>query len=178
MRHRVLAVVLALVACQQDRLGPERVSSAIAAPTFAFSPADADRGPPGPYSFGPDSYRTGLFTGERITRTGLDCSFSTATTRDCRGFLASEVDGTRLDVTLQAPQTPGPFPLVVLIHGYAGSKTSSGDDARQLVEAGYAVLRYSTRGFGQSWGQVNMTDLNAEMGDLRSMIAQVVDAQT
>jgi len=37
------------------------------------------------------------------------------------------------------------------------------------------VLRYSTRGFGDSWGQVNMVDVHAEVADLRSMIAQVVD---
>jgi ABC-2 type transport system ATP-binding protein len=178
IRTASLVFAILLGACRQDAIAPDDATGSSVAPTLAFSPADESRGPPSPYPFGPDSYRTGVFTGEGITQTGFDCGFSTATTRDCRGFLASAVDGTRLDVTLQAPQTAGPFPLVVLIHGYAGSKTSSGDDARQLVEAGYAVLRYSTRGFGQSWGQVNMTDLNAEIGDLRSMIAQVVDAQT
>jgi ABC-2 type transport system ATP-binding protein len=172
MRHCPLVLVLAFVACQQDRLGPDRGAPPPNAPALAFSPADADRGPPSPYPFGPDSYRIGVFTGAEPT--GLDCSFSTATTRDCRGFLAS-FDATRLDVTLQAPAAGGPFPLVTLIHGYAGSKTSSGDIAAQMIEEGYAVLRYSTRGFGQSWGQVNMSDLNAEIRDLRSMIGQVVD---
>src|SRR5436189_144086 len=90
--------------------------------------------------------------------------------------LASAVDGALLDVTLEIPlKVDKPVPLVALIHGYAGSKTSSGDIARALVGEGYAVLRYSTRGFGDSWGQVNLVDVNAEVGDLRSMIAQVVD---
>jgi len=65
--------------------------------------------------------------------------------------------------------------LIALVHGYAGSKTSSGDIASQLLAEGYAVLRYSTRGFGDSWGQVNLADLNAEIRDLQSMIGQVVD---
>ncbi|HJQ55166.1 MAG TPA: alpha/beta fold hydrolase, partial [Gemmatimonadaceae bacterium] len=69
----------------------------------------------------------------------------------------------------------GPFPLVTLIHGYGGSKNSSGDIAGQLLSDGYAVLRYSTRGFGDSWGQVNLADVNLEIADMRSMIGQVMD---
>jgi ABC-2 type transport system ATP-binding protein len=64
---------------------------------------------------------------------------------------------------------------VTLIHGYAGSKSGSGDIASKLLEDGYAVLRYSTRGFGDSWGQVNLADLNLEIADLRSMIGRVMD---
>jgi predicted acyl esterase len=86
------------------------------------------------------------------------------------------VDGAQLDVTLEIPlKVDKPVPLVAFVHGYAGSKTSSGDIAAALLAEGYAVLRYSTRGFGDSWGQVNLVDVNAEVGDLRSMIAQVVD---
>src|SRR5207248_11462816 len=87
----------------------------------------------------------------------------------------TDVDNTLLDVRLEIPAGTGPFPLVALIHGYGGSKTSSGDVAGALRAQGYAILRYSTRGFGRSWGQVNLADLHAELGDLRSMISQVVD---
>ena len=73
------------------------------------------------------------------------------------------------------PPGAGPFPLVALIHGYAGSKTSSGNIATKLLEDGYAVLRYSTRGFGESWGQVNLADLGLEIADLRTMIGRVMD---
>ena len=170
----LILLTLLLSACEDRSFGPWPTANA--SPQAAFSSIDEDRGPPSPYSFGPDHYRVGApWTGEGITPTGLDCSYSSATVRDCRGFLASDVDGTRLDVTLQRPDGVGPFPLVTLIHGYAGSKTSSGDIAARLVAEGYAVLRYSTRGFGQSWGQVNMTDVHAEMADLRSMIGQVAD---
>jgi ABC-2 type transport system ATP-binding protein len=170
-RSPVLLTLAVLLACRDDLPAP----TAPAPAAVAFSPADEERGPPAPYPFGPDTYRVGLFTGEGITPTGLDCSYSTESLQDCRGFLASSVDGARLDVTVQVPRTEGPHALVVLIHGYAGSKTSSGDIAADLEAEGYAVLRYSSRGFGQSWGQVNMADLNAEIADMRSMIAQVVD---
>ncbi|MBW3535733.1 MAG: alpha/beta fold hydrolase, partial [Gemmatimonadetes bacterium] len=115
------------------------------------------------------------FTGQGITREGLSCGGSDATALSCTGFLASDVDGTLLDVGVQVPQGPGPHPLVVLLHGWAGSKGSSGDIADRLLGAGYAVLRYSARGFGDSWGQVNLVDRHVEIRDLRSMVAQVVD---
>jgi len=90
-------------------------------------------------------------------------------------MLASDVDGTLLDVRIELPSDPGPHPLVVLVHGFGGSKTGSGDIARILLDDGYAVLRYSTRGFGNSWGQVNLVDVHAEVADLRSMVGQVID---
>jgi pimeloyl-ACP methyl ester carboxylesterase len=37
------------------------------------------------------------------------------------------------------------------------------------------VLRYSARGFGRSWGQVNLSDVHVEMEDFRSMVGQVID---
>ena len=173
VRRGTLILAVFALGCHEDQVGP-----ASGGPAIAFSSIDEDRGPPAPYPFGPDTYRVGFFTGEGITPTGLDCGYSTATVQDCRGFLASGVDGARLDVTVQIPRTEGLHPLVVQVHGYAGSKTSSGDIAARLVAEGYAVLRYSTRGFGESWGQVNMSDVNAEIADMRSMIAQVVDDPT
>ena len=143
--------------------------------TRAVQAASADQGPPPHHDFGPDSYRVGTFTGQGITQPGLTCKTNRAV-RECVGFLASGVDGTLLDVTLDLPMSAvKPTPLVVIIHGYAGSKNGSGDQVQALLDEGYGVLRYSTRGFGDSWGQVNMVDLHAEVGDMRSMIAQVVD---
>ena len=137
--------------------------------------ATEETAPPPRHHFGPDTYRIGVFTGQGTSRARLDCDGSTAAGRTCNGFLASDVDGTLLDVSITVPSGSGPHPLVALIHGYAGSKTSSGDIAQELNSAGFAVLRYSTRGFGKSWGQVNLSDLHAEIADLRSMIAQVMD---
>ena len=166
----LLAVVLVAAGCSDELVSPRTAGPGSVAVAQA-----ADEGPPKHEHFGPDTYRVGLFTGEGTTEPGLTCS-TNGTTRECRGFLASAVDGARLDVTVQEPTAaPTPVPLVVVVHGYGGSKSSSGNIVAPLLDAGYAVLRYSTRGFGDSWGQVNLADVNAEIGDLRSMIAQVVD---
>ena len=178
LRRTLLPLVAAAVSC-----GMAACTDDIVAPNHAPRPpasARHDAGPPPPHQFGPDSWRAGVFTGQGTTRPGLSCdrtSLDTATTvRSCTGYLASAVDGTLLDVSLLIPtKVPKPIPLVVLVHGYGGSKSSSGDIARALLGEGYAVLRYSTRGFGHSWGQVNLVDVHAEVADLRSMVAQVVD---
>src|SRR5918993_4939354 len=135
----------------------------------------AQEGPPPPQSFGPDTYRTGVFTGQGITRAGLDCKGSTAHGRVCSGFLPSEVDGTLLDVTVVTPPGRGPHPLIAVLHGWGGSKDGFGYLWEPLLADGHAVLRYSARGFGRSWGQVNLADVHVELADLRSMIGHVVD---
>src|SRR4030095_3752939 len=122
-----------------------------------------------------DSTRTGVFAGEAPPRPGLDCDGNTARGRTCSGFLASAVDGTLLDVSVAVPPGEGPHPLVVVLHGWGGSMGSNGDIAEPLLADGHAILRYSTRGFGDSWGQVNLADVNVELEDLRSMIGQVLD---
>lgn len=134
----------------------------------------AQDGPP-PQDFGPDTYRTGVFTGQGTVRPGLDCAGSTASGRVCSGFLASEVDGTLIDVIVSVPPGPGPHPLVAVLHGWGGSKDGFGYLWEPLLADGHAVLRYSARGFGRSWGQVNLADVNVELADLRSIIGQVVD---
>ena len=123
----------------------------------------------------PDSCSTGVFTGEGTTTPGLSCDGSPATGRTCNGLLASAVDGTLLDVTLAVPPGGQPHPLVAVLHGWGGSKGSDGYIADPLLADGYAVLRYSARGFGDSWGQVNLADINVELADLRSMIGHVLD---
>jgi predicted acyl esterase len=169
-RFAVVAL-LVLAACTDDAVGP-----AVPRPRAVVAAQSEDQGPPAPHQFGPDTYRVGAFTGRGITQPGLSCAKSSSDVRECTGFLPSAVDGTLLDVTLQIPKkAPNPVPLVVVIHGYGGSKSSSGDVVRPLLDEGYAVLRYSTRGFGSSWGQVNLVDVHAEVADLRSMIGQVVD---
>ena len=124
-----------------------------------------DDGPPVRRTFGPDSYAVGVFTGQGTTTPGLTCDApadpSTALT--CDGFLASSVDGTLLDVTVRVPQTAGPHPVVVLIHGWGASKNAGRQYDTELSNAGYTYLRYTTRGFGRSWGQANFGDVNVEL---------------
>jgi pimeloyl-ACP methyl ester carboxylesterase len=124
-------------------------------------------------SFGSDSTSTGVFTGAETTQAGLQCS-APSPFKKCSGFLASD-DGTLLDVTVTVPPGEGPHPLVVYVHGYGGSKTSSSSYDDAFASRGLTVLRHSTRGFGQSWGQVNLSDVDVEVADMRSLIGQVVD---
>lgn len=165
-----VSVVAAISACSERPTAPKAPPLR---PSFATDPGES--GPPAPRNFGPDSYRTAVFTGTGTTASGLSCTKAADKSRVCNGFLPSGVDGTLLDVTVQVPAGGGPFPIVVLMHGWAGSKTGSGDVADALVNDGLAVLRYSARGFGESWGQANLADIHAEIADLRSLVGQIVD---
>ncbi len=168
MKHfAAIALLLLLGACQSDQTGPRP-------PSLNSGSTRASEGPPSQYPFGSDTYRpSGPFAGAPVPP--LACEPAVTSGATYNGFLVTEVDATSLDARLEIPAGAGPFPLVTLIHGYAGSKTGSGDIAAKLLADGYAVLRYSTRGFGDSWGQVNLADLNLEIADLRSMIGRVMD---
>jgi predicted acyl esterase len=170
MRRIAVFLVMLFCACADDPTGPS------ISPPRVVAAASEEQGPPPPHRFGRDTYRVGFFTGRGIDQPGLSCSRSSTGVRECSGFLPSDVDGALLDVTVQIPSTAAkPVPLVVVVHGYGGSKSSSGDIVQPLLDEGYAVLRYSTRGFGNSWGQVNLVDVHAEVADLRSMIGRVID---
>jgi ABC-2 type transport system ATP-binding protein len=160
-------LLLAALACERD---PIRPPAPAAAPSFT---QHEETGPPPSYSFGPDTRETGVFTGQEVSgQARLVCA---AGGTRFEGYLESHVDQTLLDATLELPGSAGPYPLVVLLHGWAGSKRGSGDEAARLLAGGYAVLRYSARGFGDSWGRVNLADIGVEIGDLRSMITRVVE---
>jgi len=172
---RTLVATLAVVVLAACREKPSITEPKALTPQPRFATDPSEGGPPPPRVFGPDTYQTGIFTGAAVTPTQIDCTTAADQSRVCNGFLASGVDGTRLDLTLQVPAGTGPFPLVVLMHGWAGSKTGSGDVADSLVHDGLAVLRYSARGFGESWGLANLADQHAEIEDLRSLVGQLVD---
>ncbi|GAC1652094.1 MAG: hypothetical protein NVS4B3_13820 [Gemmatimonadaceae bacterium] len=172
------AALLFATACHSDALTRARTGDATHQLRTSVTPGDLGYGgPPPPRQFGPDSYRPGAFTGEGTTPVGLHCAPPTPTFRECSGFLRSDVDGTLLDVTVVQPhgQGPGPFPLVALLHGYGGSKNGDSQYNGVLAARGYVVLRYSARGFGDSWGQVNLADVHLELCDLQSLIGQIVD---
>ena len=107
---------------------------------------------------------------------GLACQ-PTEGVRFCPGDVDHRVatfDGTPLDVNVTLPAAPkhghdAGYPLIVELHGWAGAKLGLDDDAggfnepkggqyaflptpRSLANAGFAVLTYSSRGFGDSCG--------------------------
>jgi predicted acyl esterase len=75
-------------------------------------------------------------------------------------------DGVPLDVDVTLPETgTGPFPTIVMLHGWGGSKTAfessspAGDGNETFdynnvyyAQHGYAVVNYSARGWGNSCG--------------------------
>ncbi len=81
-------------------------------------------------------------------------------------------DGTPLDVDVTLPsEGEGPFPTIVMLHGWGGSKTSfeasspegNGNETFDynnvyFAQHGYAVVNYSARGFGNSCGSLSSRD--------------------
>jgi predicted acyl esterase len=73
----------------------------------------------------------------------------------CQGGVSTRIesfDGVPLDVdvTLPSPDQTGPFPVIFDLHGWGLSKTDTPFVAR--AQAGYVVVSYTARGFGQSCG--------------------------
>jgi hypothetical protein len=80
--------------------------------------------------------------------------------------LATTWDGTAVDVNFALPKASathhGPYPLVMLFHGYGGSKFGLGQGGGGIgssissmtpwLNAGYATFSMSDRGFGESCG--------------------------
>jgi len=95
--------------------------------------------------------------------------------RMCAGDRVATFDGVPLDADVTLPPTgDGPFPTIVMLHGYGGDKTSyeasrpEGDkqpsdepetattyhwNNTYFASRGYAVLNYTARGFGRSCGK-------------------------
>jgi len=74
-----------------------------------------------------------------------------------------------LDADLYLP-TELPAPAVVLAHGFGGTKNSSAAFAKQLQTAGYVVLTYTARGFGNSTGSISMNSKEFEIADAQKII--------
>ncbi len=110
-------------------------------------------------------------------------------------------DAVPLDVDVTLPATGnGPFPTIVMLHGWGGDKTSfesntaAGDgnetyDYNNIYYAqhGYAVVNYSARGWGNSCGSpssrtpdcakgwVHLADQRYEARDTQVLLGQLVD---
>ena len=61
-----------------------------------------------------------------------------------------------LDGGVDVPDSGCPCPGVIINHGFLGNWHDSGDMARRLASYGYIVLRYSSRGFGKTPGEVDL----------------------
>ncbi len=91
------------------------------------------------------------------------------------GAATSAADATpvSLDADLYLPPTLGPgetAPAVLLAHGFGGSKDSVAEEAVAFAEAGFVVLAYSARGFGESTGSISMNAPDFEVADASALI--------
>jgi predicted acyl esterase len=111
-------------------------------------------------------------------------------------------DGVPLDVDVTLPPTgTGPFPTIVMLHGWGGSKTDfestspAGDgnvtfDYNNVYYAqhGYAVVNYTARGFGNSCGApasredagckegwIRLADQRYEARDTQTLLGMLFD---
>ncbi|QYC43703.1 Daunorubicin/doxorubicin resistance ATP-binding protein DrrA [Nonomuraea coxensis DSM 45129] len=75
-----------------------------------------------------------------------------------------------LDTTFFPPADGGKAPVVLLAHGFGGSKQSVRQQAERLAQDGYAVLTWSARGFGRSTGQIALNSPDYEVKDVKQLI--------
>ncbi|MEV5328220.1 CocE/NonD family hydrolase [Nonomuraea sp. NPDC052634] len=76
----------------------------------------------------------------------------------------------QLDTTFFPPPDGGKAPVVMLAHGFGGSKRSMRDQAIRLAQQGYGVLTWSARGFGRSGGQIALNSPDYEVKDVKQLI--------
>ena len=106
-------------------------------------------------------------------------------------------DGVPLDADVTLPPTgAGPFPTIVMLHGWGGSKTDfeSTSPANRynnvyFAQLGYAVLNYTARGFGDSCGgtsppdhsgacakgYIHLADTRYEVRDTQYLLGKLAD---
>lgn len=89
-------------------------------------------------------------------------------------------DGTSLAATVYEPRGTGPFPAVLMTHGWGMTKEMIACEALRYADAGYLVLAYDSRGFGGSGDivDVNGPDEVADVSVLLDWLAahEAVDA--
>src|SRR5690348_12182115 len=85
--------------------------------------------------------------------------------------VGAEPDGTpvRLDVSVW-PQSAGKHPVVLLAHGFGGTKDSVASEANDLHDRGYVVITWSARGHGASGGRIHLNDPAYEIADAKTLL--------
>jgi ABC-2 type transport system ATP-binding protein len=82
---------------------------------------------------------------------------------------ATDPTPVELDADVYIPEVT-PAPAVLLAHGFGGSNDALAEEAQLLVEAGFVVLAYTARGFGQSTGLISMNSPDFEVADASALI--------
>ncbi len=158
-----------------------RMALALAAAAAMLAPATAGAAPPNPFGHACTAQNGTLF-----------CPTASDAQR------VPSFDGVPLDVDVTLPPTgDGPFPALVMMHGWSGSKTnfeaSSADAGSRynnlrFAQDGYAVITPSARGFGRSCGAadsrtspgcdrgwVRLADHRYEIRDVQHLLGLLAD---
>jgi ABC-2 type transport system ATP-binding protein len=95
------------------------------------------------------------------------------------GAATSLVDANpvQLEADIYLPNAT-PAPAVLLAHGFGGSKNDVADQAQLLADAGFVVLAYSARGFGESTGLISMNSPDFEVADASALIDHLASLDT
>ena len=87
------------------------------------------------------------------------------------------VDGLTLRGTSYLPDGPGPFPTVVLMHGFGGSRVEVSGAfvqlARALNRAGLAAVAYDRAGHGESDGSFFDTSVSGDVAQAQQVLAAI-----
>ncbi len=89
-------------------------------------------------------------------------------------IVVTSSDGTPIVATLMLPaeaSAASPVPVVMGTHGWAGSRaTSPSGLAAGLLDRGYAILTWDSRGFGESGGEANVGAPGFEVEDAKTLL--------
>jgi ABC-2 type transport system ATP-binding protein len=66
-----------------------------------------------------------------------------------------------------------PVPLLMHSHGWGGSRTTDPAAFQEFLDAGYGVLSFDQRGFGESGGKAYVENPEAEGHDVRKLISLI-----
>lgn len=101
-------------------------------------------------------------------------SRAAAASRIVDPIVVESFDGTPIVATLMLPEeasSKNRVPAVLMTHGWGGARTREpGGDVARLLGAGYAVLTWDSRGFGDSGGEANVGSPDFEVKDASAMI--------
>jgi ABC-2 type transport system ATP-binding protein len=83
-------------------------------------------------------------------------------------------DGTPIVATLMLPggaSPSNPVPAVIGTHGWAGSRSRAPSGlTERLIDDGYAILTWDSRGFGESGGEANVGAPGFEVEDAKALL--------
>lgn len=86
-------------------------------------------------------------------------------------------DGVKIAATVFLPEGAShtsPVPFVMMTHGWAGSRvTTPTGRVADLLDAGYGVLTWDSRGFGKSGGEVMLNSPDYEVKDVQLLLTYI-----